>query len=366
MERAASHYNENRTSMFGGNRLKTHNTSLIIGAIAGFAACGLIFGVSGCGKGDDVIAVINGEAITEKEFYSYLEFKPDVRVNTSNGVATLGVDGILGFQAMQDLIAQKATMQLAQDKKIYPTEEEINRELEFRKKLNTNFLANLTARGLTLEMIRKSLTLDLIQEKLLTDDVKVSTADVDKYVKENPKEFMEPARAELSYIKVSDQRTRDQVDRELSAGQSFTQVALRYSEAADAKQTNGKLVDRTTGQAPSIDSLPPDVQKAIANFSGGETTDWIRFVDGWGKFYIHKKTTAKSITMDDTKKEFLRRLLAKQKGSQAKDLNRMVLVKLKDSKVDVQRTAFQELWKTAYKRFMLENKLEGLTGSRGE
>ena len=69
--------------MFGGNRLKTHNTSLMIGAIAGFAACGLIFGVSGCGKGADVIAVINGEPITEKEYYSYLEFKPEVRVITA-------------------------------------------------------------------------------------------------------------------------------------------------------------------------------------------------------------------------------------------------------------------------------------------
>lgn len=352
--------------MFGGNRLKTHNTSLMIGAIAGFATCALVFGVAGCGKGEEVIAVINGEPITEKEYYSYLEYKPEVRVQTANGVASLTTDGILGFQAMQDLIAQKTTMQLARDMKLYPTDEEINRELEFRKKLNANFLPQLTGRGLTLEMIRKSLTLDLIQEKILTKDIKVTIADADKYVKDNPKEFIDPARAELSFIKVSDQRTRATVDRELSSGQSFTQVALRYSEAPEAKRTNGKLLDATTGQPPAVESLPADVQKAIANFSGGETTDWIRFVDGWGKFYVHKKTPAKPITLDDTKKEYLRRMIAKNKGAQGKDLNRQVLTKLKDSKVDVQRTAYKDLWANAYKRFMLENKLEGLTGSRGD
>lgn len=349
--------------MFGGNRLKTHNTSLMIGAIAGFAACGLIFGVSGCGKGADVIAVINGEPITEKEYYSYLEFKPEVRVITANGVASLRTEGVLGFQAMQDLIAQKVTMQLAKDKQMYPTEDEINKELEFRKKLEPNFLTALTARGLTFDMIRQSITMDIIQEKMLTKDVTVTLADAEKYVKDNPKEFIDPARADLSYIKVSDLRTKDAVDRELSSGQSFTTVALRYSEAPDAKANNGKL---SAAGPPTITSLPQDVQKAIANFNGGETTDWIRFVDGWGKFYVHKKTAEKPITMDDTKKEALRRQMAKLKGAQGKDINRQVLTKLKDSKVDVNRTAFQEQWKAAYKRFMAENKLEGLTGSRGD
>jgi parvulin-like peptidyl-prolyl isomerase len=350
--------------MFGGNRLKTHNTSLMIGAIAGFAACGLIFGVSGCGKGADVIAVINGEPITEKEYYSYLEFKPEVRVATANGVASLRTAEVLGFQAMQDLIAQKVTMQLAKDNKIYPTEDEINKELEFLKKLNPNFLTQRTAMGLTFDMIRQSITLDLIQEKMLTKDVTVTLAEAEKYVKDNPKEFIDPARVDLSYIKVSDERTKTQVDRELSSGTSFTQVAVNYSEAPDAKSTNGKLIDRLSGGAPKTSDLPAEVQKAIANFQGGETTDWIRFVDGWGKFYVHKKTAEKPITMDDTKKEALRRQLAKIKGAQGKDINRQVLTKLKDSKVDVNKTAFQEMWKAAYKRFMAENKLEGLTGSR--
>lgn len=351
--------------MFGGNRLKTHNTSLLIGAIAGFATCALVFGVAGCGKGEAVIAVINGEPITEKEYYSYLEFKPEVRVRTANGTAALPVDGIMGFQAMQDLIAQKTTMQLARDMNLYPTDDEITKELEFKKKLDPTFLQALTGRGLTLEMIRKSLTLDLIQEKILTKDVKFSTADAEKFIKENPKEFVEPARVEISIIKVSDERTRKTVDRELSSGQSFTQVALRYSDAPNAKQTNGKiLTDRN--QNPTVESLSMDVQKAIANSSGGDTTDWIRTIDGYAKFYIHKKIAAKPIVMDEVKTEALRRLLAKQKGQQGKDLNRQVLTKLKDSKVDVQRSGFKDLWAAAYKQFMLENKLEGLTGSRGD
>ena len=34
-------------------------------------------------------------------------------------------------------------------------------------------------------MIRRSLTMDLIQEKMLTKDVTFTTADVDKYIKDN-------------------------------------------------------------------------------------------------------------------------------------------------------------------------------------
>lgn len=351
--------------MFGGTHLNKQLFGVTLGAVGGFAACWLMVGMSGCGKGSDVIAVVNGEAITVEDYYKYLEFKPDVRVVTDSGVASLPPEGTLGFQALQDLIGQRVTMQLAQDKKIYPTEADINKELEFKKKLNPNYLNGLSQRGYTFEMIRQSLTLDLIRERLLTQNIKVTTADVDAYVKANPKEFIEPKRAEISWVLVQDAQTKKRVDQELAGGQSFTQVALRYSASPDAKANNARLIDKNTGGPPAVSALPRNVQEAIANFKGGETTDWIPLVDGYAKFYVSKVMPERPIVMDDTKKEFLRRLLAQKKGSEARDINRQVLLKLKDSKVEVRKTAFQKPWEDAYRRFMVENKLEGITGSRG-
>ena len=352
--------------MFGGTQLNKQTIGVGIGAVGGFVACWLVLGMAGCGKGGDVLAVVNGESITVEDYYKYLEFKPDVRVVTQSGVATLPPEGTLGFQALQDLIGQRVTMQLAKDKKIFPTDGEVTQELEFKKKLNPNFLASLTGRGYTFDMIRHSITLDLIRERLLSSGIKITSADVDKYVKDNPTEFLEPERVDISYILVQDKPTQAKVNQELAAGQSFTQVALRYSAAPDVKTTNGKLVDKSNGGPPAVDSLPVNVQTAIKSFKGGETTDWIALVDGYAKFYVSKRTPERAIVMDDAKKEFLRRLLAQRKGAEARDINRQVFAKLKDSKVDVQRTSFKEPWKEAYRRFMVENKLEAITGTRGQ
>lgn len=341
--------------------------SIGLGAIGGFVACWLVVGMSGCGKGGggDVIAVVNGESITTDDFYKYLEFKPDVRVMTADGtVATLQPEGTLGFQAFQDLIGQRVTIQLAKDKKMYPSDGEVTKELEFRKKLNPNFLTTLTGRGFTFDMIRESITLDLIRERLLSSGITITDADIAKYQAENPKEFEEPERVDISYILVQDLPTKAKVDQELQAGQSFTQVALRYSAAPDVKENNGKLIDRRSATGmPAVEGLPKPVQEAIKSFKGGETTEWITLADGYAKFYVAKRVPSHKIVLDEAKKEYLRRALAQAKGREGRDLERQVLGKLKDSKVEVRRTSFQAPWKEAYRRFMVDNKLESVTGS---
>jgi len=351
--------------MFGGFQLNKQSIGVLVGALGGFAACWIVVGMAGCGRGGDVIATVNGESITADDFYKYLEFKPEVRVVTQSGVATLQPEGTLGFQALQDLISQKVTMQLARDKNVYPTDADVNKELEFKKKLNPDFLPRLTASGFTFDLIRQSITLDLIRERLLTDGIKVTSADVEKYIKDNSQEFIDPEKVDLYWVLVQDKPTQKRVDEELNAGQAFSQVAIKYSAAPDAKETGAKLVDKTNPRVPpALKSLPQNVQQAIKNLREGQKTDWIMLVDGYAMFMLNKRIPERAMVMDDTKKEYLRRLLAQKKGSEARDINRQVLQKLKDSKVDVQRTSFQAPWKEAYRKFMVENKLDAMTGTR--
>ncbi len=355
-----------RKLMFGGTNLNKQIMGVTVGAVGGFLACWMFVGMSGCGKGVDVMAVVNGESITLDDYYKYLEFKPDVRVITQSGVAALPPEGTLGFQALQDLIGQRVTIQLAKDNNMFPSDADVTKELEFKKKLNPNYLGALTQRGYTFDMIRNSLTLDLIRERMLTKGMVVTQADVDSYVKANPKEFIEPQRADIRWILVQDKQTQKKVDQEITGGQDFSQVAKRYSAAPDVKENDARLTDKNTGGPPATASLPANVQTAIKNFKGGETTEWIPLVDGFAKFFVKQIMPERPLVMDDAKKELLRRLLAQKKGSEGRDINRQVLVKLKDSKIEVRKTAFQKPWEEAYRKFMVENKLEGITGSNGQ
>ena len=352
--------------MSGGISLKNNVWGVGIGAFLGtFAAVAVIASVGGCGKGGDTVAVVNGEPITLEEFYKYLQIKPEVRVQAANGqVATLPVDpsSNIGFQAMQDLIGQKIALQLAKDEGVYPSDADVVKELEFQKKLQPNFVQRLTGRGLTLQAVKDSLTIDLAQERLLTKGIKVTTADVETYIKKNPAQFIEPAKADVSWIVVRDESDKKKVDRDLGAGQSFTAVALRYSEAPNARAFNAKLQNPRAGD-PAINSLPAPIRDAVNKIGDQGASDWIRMIDGWAKIYVHRKTPARPVVMDDLRKEYLQRFIAKQRGGQARDLQKQILDKLKGSKVDVTAKMYQESWKNQFDQFKLQTKLEAATGA---
>lgn len=346
--------------MFRGISFKNHLPALGLGAVLG--GIFVLMGTSsmGCGKSNEVVALVNGESIDMKEFVKYMELKPQVRVQTANGVANLPVDGFLGLQALQDLVAQQITLQLALDKKMDPTPKDIQDELTFREKLQKNFLITLTDRGLTLPMIRKSIKIDLIQERLLTEGIKVTEAQVTKFISDNKDRFVDPERGEVYWILVYDEPTKKKVDESLK-GLTFSQVANRYSKDPRAKDINGRVLDANTGRDPAIASLPPEVQKVPE----GGTTAWVRVAQGWAKFQVKKKQAAKAMVPNEAQKEAIRRELAKNMGASARNIDNMILEKLVKSDIKIELPIYAEPWKKVIAKYKEEGKIQDLTGSRG-
>lgn len=331
--------------------MKITNWRTYVCAFAGgFAAVGAAAFLNGCSRGGGTLAVVNGEAITLNDFYKYLENKPDVIVVTENGTAKLSVSGSLGFQAAQDLIGNKVELQLAKDLGVYPTPGEIEHELQLKTKTDPNFVLNLSARGVTIPMIKESLALDLAQDKMYARGVKMTDQQVDDYIKTHPKQFMEPERVDLSVILVTDTTKRQKVDEELGSGQNFTQVALRYSEAPNARSYNGKLTDPDAGP-PMVMQLPEPVQKIVQSTAELGTSEWTRFSNGWAKFYIHKKIAAKPMQLDASKKEVLKRFLMKQEGAKKNNVQKEVFDKLRNSKIEMVAESYRSQWKDTMENF---------------
>jgi parvulin-like peptidyl-prolyl isomerase len=315
-----------------------------------FAAVLTLGSLNGCSHSGDTIAIVNGERISLNEFYKFLENKPDATVLTQNGNARLPVDGSLGFQALRDVIGHQIELQLARDQGLYPSNAEVDAELALRKKVDPNFLIGNMQKGLTLDMIRKSMTLDLAQEKLLTRGITVTTQDATTYFTTHPKEFMEPARADVSVIFVKKQSSEPNVDQELASGQSFTDVAEKSSESPSARKFKGKLTDPDQ-EPPAISSLPQEVQDAIAGVPEQSQTRWVQFSNGYAKFHVDRRIPAKPAVMDDNKMEMLRRALAKQKGAATRDVQKMILDKLRSSKVEILQEEYKPEWKSAFEEF---------------
>ncbi len=312
-----------------------------------------VFAGVGCGKSEGPpLAVINGEVVTMDDFHKYLEAKSRVRVMTANGPALADVAESLAFQALQDMVARQVTLQMSRDEGVYPSDAEVIKELEFRKKLQPNFLQGLTKAGLTVDRIKQGITLELAREKLLTKGVTVTAKDAEDYMRANPKEFVESPKVDLLWVFVRDEAGKADVNSALKAGQTFSIVAVQKSIFPGAKEANGRFPQR------DINTFQPQLQKVVNATPEGGMTDWLQLSDGWARFYVEKKVPSKPIEMTAERKELLRRQLAQRRGSQAMDLGKRVLDKLLKSKIEVKERSLMEAWDRAFERFKEEQKVE--------
>jgi parvulin-like peptidyl-prolyl isomerase len=306
-----------------------------------FIAISLSALIIGCNKSENTkLANVAGDNITLEDFYQYLQSKPTVNVLVQNQQVSLPVSGTLAFQALEDLINQKLLIQLAIDEGVLPSDQDIEKEIEFKKNLNPRFLSSLTDRGLTIKQIRDGVKLELAQEKILTKGIQIPMTEVEKYITDNKSQFIEPAQVDLYWIYVKDKKSKAKVDLELSGGQSFQYVAEKYNEFPQTEQYKGRFPNRV------IKTLPPVIKSLVEKSKVGDKSDWISFSNGFAKFFVDQKIDEKPIVMSPIKKQALQRNLAVQRGKLSKDIGSILLKKFEDSKISVEYEPLQKQWST--------------------
>lgn len=326
------------------------NRTFLYGLVAATAAIALTgckggsAGASGNGDGataDGTLAVVNGQPISMEQFTRHMSNKTSVRVQGQPQGNTARVAGTVGFQALEDLIRQALLKQIAQDEGVYPTEQDVLKELEYREKRRPNYMKEAVAAGSTPEEVKEDIASSLSQERVLTKGIVVTKEEASKYIKDNPDQFREPARAELLWIYVRTPQARKPVDDDLNSGQMFAQVASRYSEFPNARAQRGRFPIAV------VESLPPQIKSLVEKTEELKATDWIPFQGGYAKFFVERKTAAKQIPVDDSLVEYVQRTLAIRRSG--KDIEQRIMQKLKDSldKIEVKQPGLSELWKRA-------------------
>lgn len=326
------------------------------------ASVGAFVVLSGCNRGGDgYVAVVNGEGISYKDYHSYLERKPLVTVNVEGaGAQNLPVVGSIGFQAMRDLVNRRLLLQVAKDEGVSPTSADIEKEIEFQKKVNPDFVRDLTNRGMSIDEIKNDLAIDIAQRNVLTKGITITDKDVDDYIKGNPQSFVEPARVSLLWVVVDSEQLKARVDNDLRAGQNFRTVAARYSVARDARRTNGRYPLSVMNS-----DFPPRLRVLVERTPEFRATDWVRDGARWAKFYVEKKFPQKKMNMDATLRERVRRLIALDRGRQANDFGDRMQQQLRNAKVDVRESVLERQWKTAMEALTQGDATRGTEGAAG-
>lgn len=332
---------------YGGSRL-IHKFSFGVCAITVTAL--LASGCSHDGSGvpsSDNLAVVNNDTITMKDYYSYLERKKSVEVFTPNGTTrSLPVAATLGFQALRDLVQEKVIEQIAADDGVKPTKADVEAEIQFQTTRDPQLVQKALSNGVGIDELRHMYTIDLCKYNIVTKGITVTPAEVDDYIKNNPKEFMNPPTADLLWIYVLSAADKDRVDKELNGGQVFSSVAMRYSQDPQVRQYQGRyqMNVMTPGTASSI---PDFVAKLVDASPEHKMTAWVDGHPGFAKFYVEKKTPASEVKITDTIKTLVKRQIAQRRGAQAVDLGARVQEKLKTAKYDIKYKPLKDMWDQA-------------------
>jgi foldase protein PrsA len=226
----------------------------------------------------------------------------------------------LRSEVMQFLIQAAWVKQEAEKQDIKVSDKQVEKSLEDQKKQafpnEKAYKQFLASSGMTEEDVLFRVKLDQLQQKLtqkITKDAKkVTDADIQEYYDKNKKRFAQPERRDLRVVLTKNEAKADEAKKALQDGDSFKEVAKKYSIDEASKAQGGKLPAITQGQQEKA------FDEAIFSADKGKLVGPVKTQFGWYVFQVDKITPASQQTFEESK-ETIRNLLRSQGQQKALD-----------------------------------------------
>jgi foldase protein PrsA len=233
------------------------------------AAALLALVAAGCGGGDDesvpndAVAVVGDSEIPKAEFDALLSqakasYKAQKRDFPKVGTPEYNN---LKNQAVQFLVQRAQFAQRAEELEVDVTDKQVNDRLGQIKKQyfggsEKRYESQLKQQGLTDEQVRKDIRAQLIQEALfkdVTENVKVSDQEIEKYYNDNRSQYGQPESREVRHILVASRKQANELYARIKDGESFAKLAKQYSKDPGSKDQGGKLTIARGQTVPPFD-----------------------------------------------------------------------------------------------------------------
>jgi len=299
-----------------------------------------------------VVVTINGEQVKGDEYYRRMEFLPNVGKRLGDRFAEFPP----GFMTIEQLITERLVFQLAKEKNCMPTEGEVQAEFARLKAENPKNVQDWIEAGKLIEDLLTKIKYDLATFKLVTRGITITDQEVDEFYKANKaSKFTIPKRVKLRVIVVDSEDKKAAVDKELTDGKSFGEVAQKYSLDVT------KVAQGEYGTVP-LDDLTEPVRNALSTTPIGKSTVWIPAKDQFVKFLKEDAIAETVIPLDDKLRWEIRKRLMLDKGRVKNDIAKMMLEARKNAKIDIKNKEFAEAYNKFIQNYMSQQ--EAKTGAR--
>jgi foldase protein PrsA len=223
-------------------------------------------------------------------------------------------------QVLQLLVYYQWIAGEAKDLGVKVTDAEVKKSFDQQKKQSfpkdADYQKFLKTSGQTnddiLQRVRFDLLMNKIRDKITKGKDKVSNAQIADYYNKNKARFAQPEQRELRIVLTKDKAKADQAKKALESGDSWKEVAKKYSIDTQSKAQGGKLPPVSKGQQEKA------LDDAIFKAKKGELAGPVKTQFGYYDFVVNKVTPASQQTLEQATPT-IKQLLAAQNQQKALD-----------------------------------------------
>ncbi len=266
---------------------------------------------------DQVIAVVNDEAITQSELDSILRPIYEDYKQRYSGDKLFRELNEARTKLLNQLIEDRLVYQEAKEKKIEVDAAQIDKQMEtFQKKFPTleTMETALNAQGVTLHGLRERLEKQEMVRQLHEQEIRakiiISPSEIEKYFEEHPEEFTEKDRMRVRSltIKKSDEAREkglkdeaasqkiNELETKIRGGADFAEVARENSQDVNAKDGGmGDWVERG--------AMIEAIDQVIFKLKPGETSGVVETAMGYHLFRVEEIRSGSKRGLEQVREE---------------------------------------------------------------
>ena len=264
---------------------------------------------------DHIIVIVNQDVITDSELSHRLD---ETKKQLALEKIKTPPDPVLRKQLLERMVLERLQLQLAAQLGIRVSDSDVDQAIESIARGNNlsveEFRDTLKKSGIDAASHREQIILQHLQDREIANRINVTETEISNFL-ENPQSRADmgvsyelshiligiPETASPEAIQAAKKRAED-VHRQLKAGGNFEQMAVSYSQGADALR-GGNLGWRQAGELPEL------FIGALKNMARGEISDVLRGPNGFHILKLNDKrgdTQTESVTQTHVRHILLR------------------------------------------------------------
>jgi peptidyl-prolyl cis-trans isomerase SurA len=293
--------------------------SLALAGGPGFAAAQVV---------EEIVAIVNDDIITLSQFKEYHNSVYNMLRQQFQGEAFDKQYEKTKGELLNSMVTELLLLQSAKTQQ-FNVSEQLKSAINNIKQENNiesdeQFRAALQAQGMDYDQFVKQIEENLMRQSVILSEVDrsivVDEAEVVRYFREHPEEFIEPEAFKLRGIYLA---TEGRSAEELEVKRR--EVSDRYKAGADFGALSGELSDtplkENQGDLGLIEKghLDKTLEQGVEKLKPGEISAWIQGRNGWYLLKLEEKRESRPRAFEEVKKDVEQKLFLEQRGTKLEE-----------------------------------------------